>query len=179
MLAKTDTVHYSAIANAIRTKNEKTVEYLPSEMAQAILDLSTTDWTEFKHALVDQLNAQFDLELTYDSTTDEILAAISTIEDGAQVTTFFIDLLNSQLGLQLEYDAEETEIADTVENKVNEMKQGTIDFSLLQYYVRKISNDYVTNPSEDATPEFLNYTNDIDDYMQISTNALTDLYGGD
>lgn len=123
MLAKTDTVHYSAIANAIREKNKKLIEYLPSEMAQAILDLSTTDWTEFKHALVNQLNAQFDLGLTYDSTTDEILTAISTIEDGAEVTTFFINLLNSQLGLQLSYDDSEETITSAVTAAVQALKE--------------------------------------------------------
>lgn len=123
MLAKTDTVHYSAIADAIRLKNEKTIKYLPEEMAQAILELNTTELLEFKEKLVDQLNEQFDLGLTYDSTTDEILAAISTIEDGAQVTIFFIDLLNSQLGLQLSYDDSEETITDVVTAAVETLKE--------------------------------------------------------
>lgn len=123
MLAKTDTVHYAAIANAIRTKNEKTVEYLPSEMAQAILALNTKDLEEFLAILVDQLNEQFDLGLTYESTTDEILAAISTIKDGAAVTQFFIDLLNSQLGLQLSYDDSEETITTVVTAAVEALKE--------------------------------------------------------
>lgn len=131
MLAKTDTVHYSAIANAIRTKNEKTVKYLPSEMAQAILDLSTTDWTEFKHALVDQLNEQFDLGLTYESTTDEILAAIATIEDGANVTKFFVDLLNTQLDLQLSYDDSEETITNVVTAAVEALKENEENYNYL------------------------------------------------
>ena len=123
MLAKTDTVHYSAIANAIRAKNEKTVKYLPSEMAQAILALNTKDLEEFLAILVDQLNEQFDLGLTYESTTDEILAAISTIKDGADVTQFFIDLLNSQLGLQLSYDDSEEMITSVVTAAVQALKE--------------------------------------------------------
>lgn len=81
------------------------------------------DWLKFKRDLVDQLNEQFDLGLTYDSTTDEILAAISTIKDGAAVTQFFIDLLNSQLGLQLSYDDSEETITTVVTAAVEALKE--------------------------------------------------------
>ena len=162
--------------NIVKTSDFCSYPVLRGTDSQAPIEI---DWEQFKRNLVDQLNEQFDLELTYDSTNDEILTAVSTIEDGTRVTIFFIDLLNAQLDLELNYDDEESEIADAVADKVAEIKQGTIDFSLLQYYVRKISNDFVTNPSEEAAPAFLNYTNDIDDYMQKSTTALTDLYGGD
>lgn len=137
------------------------------------------DYKGFILNLIKELNSKFDLELQNESTFEEILTAIDGVDFDPKIKSFFIDLLNSQLSLQLGYDADDIEIVEAVSNKIDELKQGTISFSILQYYVRKISNDYVTNPSEDATPEFINYTNDIDDYMQISTNALIDLYGGE
>lgn len=81
------------------------------------------DWLKFKRDLVNQLNEQFDLGLTYDSTTDEILYAISTVEDGAKVTQFFINLLNSQLDLQLEYDDSEETITNAVTAAVQTLKE--------------------------------------------------------
>lgn len=180
MLAKTDTVHYSAIANAIRTKNEYNAEYLPAEMARAIERIETGDLVPFKNALITQLNEQFNLYLPMDSTTDEILAALSTVEDGREVKKFFIDLLNSHIGTMLDYDDSYEDIELTVSLAVDQMSEDARNFSSLNGLVKQTFDTYVTDvdPSE-IEPKYLAYMVGINDYCQSVIDKLIDLYGGE
>lgn len=114
MLAKTDISHYEHIANAIREKTGSETKYYPAEMAQAILTLEPAEWLKFKKDLVDTLDNQFDLDLTYSSTVSEILEAISGVENPDDVRAFFIDLLNEQFDLSLNYDDTDEVITQTV-----------------------------------------------------------------
>ena len=177
MLAKTDTINYENIAESIRKKNQYEAQYLPSEMARAIDRIETGELLPFKNALITQLNEQFNLELPMDSTTDEILSALSTVEDPKQIKKFFIDLMNYYFHSDLPYDATNEQIAFAFDHGVEQaVRQVQIELNSLIANVKSISDDFVTDPHTDAEPAWLDYCMDIRDYCQKAFDALLDLY---
>lgn len=178
MIGKTNTAHYHLIADAIREKNQQETLYFPAQMAEAIRRIDTSDWIPIKNALIAQLNEQFNLNLRPDATPDEILAAIATLENPVEVKQFFIDLLNANLLVNLSIDDSYDDIALNVTTACESMRQDAIEFQTLNRLVKALSDDFITNPSIIAEPEYLDYVIDIRDYMQTAVNSLVALYGG-
>lgn len=132
------------------------------------------DWNAFKRSLVNLLKSIFSFELDYDSTVEEILAVLSTAEDGAAVKKFFVDLLNfTVMGGFLDYDQSLDDISLNVTVASDRVNSELSDFSSLQNSLKRIYDNYLNDSSEgeiDIDPPYLFYMMAIEAYIQAETS---------
>lgn len=142
--------------------------------------VSAIDWLQFKRDVIDALNHQFDVGLTYSDSNDTVTETIFSLMPPDEVKKFFIDLLNSHIGTMLDYDDSYEDIELNVSLAVDRMNEDARNFSSLNGLVKQTFDTYVTgvDPPE-IEPKYLAYMVGINDYCQSVIDKLIDLYGGE
>lgn len=130
----TDNINYTAIANAIRSKNGTENKYKPSEMANAISNIKNNSFAETQtYSQLNPVVSQYLSEVTYDPSN----YSVSLVDDYAsQITTYRKD---QPSGLEISVSSGEICITD-----------GSVNHSFSETLKNDTYTIYNVTPSEDG-----------------------------